>query len=353
MKKPLSFRLRLVGIFALCWLGVCGVLIGLTAVLAPRNLGSLLDPKARALHILVVAAGVGSAWWVLRLAMGRSRAICRQAAEISVANLSQRLPLTGSKDELDDLIAVCNEFLARLEKSYKQSSLVLANIAHELRTPLSALRAETELALRWAKSREEFHRVLASNIEELDRLTRMLSNLILFERSDRAGLGSRKLENITEMVRVAVEAVSALAAKRMIDVRMPLAEDIFSEVDPEQMWRLLLALLDNAIKFSHDYGQVEVTVQPNGQWALISVADSGLGVDPVDLPHIFEPFYRSSNPTNKRIHGAGLGLSFVRQIAEAHGARLEVKSQPGSGACFEVWLKRAPARSFAARQRIA
>jgi two-component sensor histidine kinase len=212
-------------------------------------------------------------------------------------------------------------------------------VSHELRTPLAALRGSSEIALRNAKSEEEYRAVLASNIEDLDRLARIVSDLLALARAE-AGhqLLMLRPENLTELVRDALESARPLAAEHGISIHFQADGEITADVDPEHVLRLLMNLLDNAIKYNRPNGRVEVKLVTNNGWAMISVADTGLGIQPADLPHIFDRSYRGRNERTGSAGGSGLGLSLAKWVATAHGGRIDAESQAGQGSTFRLWL---------------
>ncbi len=287
----------------------------------------------------VAVAGAASAWLVLRQALAPVRSISQAAQRITASNLPSALPLRGTGDELDQVAAAFNAIIAEMHIGSKRMWQYLSNISHELRTPLAALRAETEVALRWARTEQEYRQVLTSNIEELDRITKTVADMLQLARAEAGQVEfTRKPENLSEIARTAIGAMEALAAQHGITFQVYATEDVVAEVASEQVLRLLLILLDNAIKYSYASGVVRVTVKQRGEWALIAVADKGRGIAAEDLPHIFERFYRSQAGRTREVEGSGLGLSHADWIVRTHGGRIDVESKVGRGTRFNVWL---------------
>jgi len=289
--------------------------------------------------ILLMGGLVG--WLLASDALRPVAAITATARQITASNLNERLPLRGTRDELDRLSATLNEMIARLQDSFEQMSHFLSNVSHELRTPLAALRGSCEMAVRSAKSEEECRAVLADNIEELDRLAHTVSDLLALARAE-AGqtLLKRRTENLAELVRDAVESARVLATERGVSIDCQTDSETTLEFDPEHLLRLLINLLDNAIKYNQPNGRVEVQVKTVDNWAVVSIADTGRGIASEDLPHIFDRFYRGEGATSAG--GTGLGLSLARWVATEHGGRIEVNSQPGNGSTFRLWLPTKP-----------
>jgi signal transduction histidine kinase len=282
----------------------------------------------------------GMANWV---AVGRALAPLQQISEaasaISLPDLSGRLPVPGTNDEVDHLSAVLNTMISRLQNSVQQMQEFLPNVSHELGRTLTALYAETERALRWSSGEEDYREALSNQLQQLKLACNSISDLLMVAQSPSGGIQPvRQEESLSEMVRTAAEAMRAIAAEHNIEMVTAVEENLKAEVDAGHLWRLLLNLLDNAIKFNRPQGCVEVVLASHEDQAMISVRDTGCGIAPADLQHIFERSYRSPRAERSGVQGSGLGLSFVRAIAEAYGGRIEVESAPGEGSCFRLWL---------------
>jgi heavy metal sensor kinase len=287
---------------------------------------------------LVLLIGGAAGWWLAGRALEPVADITRTAARLSAFNLAERLPLTGTRDELDQLRSQFNQMIGRLHGSFEQMSQFLSNVSHELRTPLAALRGRSEVALRSASTVEEFREILAGNIEMHVRLAKTVSDMLVLARGE-AGQAvlEHRAENLTELVRDTVESMRALAEETGIALRFDGQESIIAEVDPTHTMRLIMNLLDNAIKYNRAEGRVTVTLQSEQDWARITVADTGHGIPPQDLPYVFERFYRASEG-NSGAGGSGLGLGLARWVAAAHGGRIDVHSTVDQGSVFDVWL---------------
>jgi len=288
--------------------------------------------------IALVFAGVAG-WWLAADALQPVAQITAGAQRISAVSLSQRLPLRGNADELDQLSSTLNAMMARLQLSFEQMDHFISNVAHELRTPLAALRGSCEIALRSAKSEKECRTVLASNIEELDRLAGTVSELLALARAEAGHIQlDRKAQPLLESVRDTVEAMRPLADERAITLRRNTPAEVVAEVDIQHVLRLLINLIDNAIKYNKPGGWVEVSLDEAEGEVLLSVADSGRGIAPGDVERIFDRFFRSWGQAGEDVGGAGLGLSMVRWVAAAHGGRIEVQSKVGEGSIFRCHL---------------
>ena len=263
------------------------------------------------------------------------------AQSITASNLSQRLPTRHKGDELDELAETFNAMFARLQESFRKMSEFAANVSHELRTPLQSMQGETELALVNQAPLHECRRVLESNLEEIDRLNRMIRNLLVLAQAD-AGEVKPRLEpmDLNELVRDLVDQMRVVASAREVRLRAFTSAPVPIMADGLRLRQMMLNLLDNALKYTPAGGWVEVRVDRRHGVARVQVSDSGVGILAEDLPHIFERFYRADKSRSRGggADGCGLGLPIVKWVAETHGGRVEVHSVPGAGSEFQVHL---------------
>ena len=291
---------------------------------------------------LVVVAGVGR--WMAGGALAPIARLARVAREIGVADLHRRVPLRGSGDELDELAGEFNGVLARLERAVGDMRQFSAAMAHEIRTPLAALRAELETSLSGARSAEApgtehpapvDHRI-ASQLEEVDKLTRLLGQLLTLARAE-AGELSVACEPVAldTLAQSVVDTLEPVADAKGVALACDFQDAIDVVGDRGWLERLLVNLVDNAIKFTPPGGRVTVQVGCDGQAAILAVRDTGVGIPPEWLPSIFDRFWVGPTRTEGQ-DGAGLGLSLVKWIAEAHAATIRVNSRAGAGTCFTV-----------------
>jgi heavy metal sensor kinase len=293
----------------------------------------------------VLLAALGGAW-MARRALRPVEALRVAAHRISLTQLDRRLPLQGSGDEIDRLASTFNQMFARLEDSVRQMKQFTASISHELRTPLTAMRGEAEVTLMRARSAEEYRRVLASQLEEFDKLTQMINRLLTLARAEAGEIPlSIQPVNFSELVTSLAQQVEPVAAWKNVTLRVKAEENIEVAGDEQWLERVVLNLLDNAIKFTPAGGRVEVAIGTEDQQATLEVSDTGTGIPADALPHIFEPFYRGSLADGTHAEGAGLGLSLTRWIVEQHHGKIQVKSRPGEGTCFTVWIPLAQSAS--------
>lgn len=289
------------------------------------------------LPFVLLAHGVNS-WLIAGKELQLLGRITDAARQINPLNLNGRFPVSGTGDELDQLSITLNATIARLQNSFQRMSEFLRNLSHEIRQPLTVMRAEAEQALRSDGSDENVRAMLSSQLEHVQLLARTVSDLMEMAQSE---AGEVKLdcqtEDLSEMVQAAIDGMRLKAAEQSIHVSGAVQQGVVGQFDAGQMWRLLLNLLDNAIKYNHPNGRIDVALNSHEGVAILSVSDTGTGITPEEQQHIFERGYRAPS-SRKSTSGTGLGLHFVNAIAKAHGGSVEVFSTPGQGTCLRVAL---------------
>jgi len=288
---------------------------------------------------LGVFAAAVMGWEMARRALRPMKQLADAARNIDIEQLQQRLPFRGAGDEVDELAQSFNETLSRLENSVGQMKQFTASISHELRTPLTILRGEAEVALLEAHSIEDYRHLLSSQLEEFDKLTRMINDLLVLAHAEAGEI--RWAEQVVDLSLLAAslaEQLEPVAASKEIELKTEIIPAVRVRGDASWLERVVLNLLDNAIKFTPQRGQVLLSVSSRDGQAELRVQDKGMGIPPDALPHVFERFYRAEPSRSKRIPGVGLGLALARWIVEKHRGRITVQSQPGEGASFTVTL---------------
>jgi heavy metal sensor kinase len=265
---------------------------------------------------------------------------------IEVTDLGRRLPVRGAGDELDEVAKAFNDTLGRLEHAVGDMKQFSTALAHELRTPLAALRGETELALMEARSPEEYRRSLGSQLEELDRLARLINQLLTLARAEAGEIPvARAPVDLAALAASVVQSIEPVSRARGIALTCGGAERALVAGDAGWLERLLINLLDNAIKFTAAGGEIVVAVTSGAHSVVLTVRDTGSGISAEALPHIFDRFYQSDPSRSSPAGGVGLGLSLVRWIVQRHGATIDVASAAGEGTTFTVrWAADAPRR---------
>jgi len=285
----------------------------------------------------VVLSAVGG-WLLARRALRPVDRMSQGALRISAEDLSRRLERRGTQDEIDRLADTLNAMLARLQAAFAEMQRFTADAAHELRTPLTALRGGIEVALRAERSPDEYRRVLASSIEEVDQLIRLAEDLLLLSRSTVGLSAARQPVDLEPLCLEALELGVRLAKGKGVNVSMGATAPVVVQGDSGALRRALLNLVDNAVKYTPAGGSVVISLERAGQSVALVVEDSGIGIDPADARRIFEPFVRLDAGRSRDTGGSGLGLAIARSIVLAHGGTLEVQSRPDGGSRFTIAL---------------
>jgi heavy metal sensor kinase len=288
---------------------------------------------------LGLAVAGGSGWFMAKRVLKPVQSIALAARRIEVSHLNQRIPLLGSGDEFDQLATTFNETFSRLENAVGEMKQFTASIAHELRTPLTALRGEAEIALLHSQSTEDFQRVLYSQLEEFQKLTRLIDQLLTLARAEAGEFRlQRAIVPIDPLLKYIVDALALLASEKGVSLVLESGPDIVVRGDKEWLERALLNLLDNAIKYTPAKGRVTIRTANESSGVKIEIEDTGEGIPSEALPRVFERFYRADPARDKAVEGVGLGLSLVKWIVEEHGGTIEAASHPGDGSRFTILL---------------
>ncbi len=292
--------------------------------------------------MVLIPLGVGLAAlggaMIARIALRPVDEMASTARRITAEDLSRRVEGRGSGDELDRLADTLNGMLARLEDAFGQTRRFAADAAHELRTPLTALRGGIEVALRMERTPEEYRRVLASSLEEVQRLIRLAEDLLLLSRSLAGPDGARGPVDLEPLVLEVFELGARLGQAAGVAVRVDATAPLTARGDGGALRRALLNLVENAVKYTPRGGKVEIALAGAAGVAEITVADTGIGIEPAEIERIFEPFHRLEAARAHDTGGAGLGLAIARSIVIAHGGTITVESTPGAGSRFTVRL---------------
>jgi heavy metal sensor kinase len=286
-----------------------------------------------------VLVAVAAGWLMTGRTLSPIKSITKAAQDIEVSNLNTRLPVVGTGDEIDQLAVTFNEAFSRLERAVGEMKQFTASIAHELRTPLAALRGQAELALMHSQSLDDCKRTLAGQIEEIDKLNHLIHQLLTLAQAESGELRmARERVDVTAMLRDAVDTFSLVAAEQRVSLEIDCAPDLTLTGDRQWLERAIFNLLDNAIKYTPAGGHVNVYGRREGDKLALEVLDDGRGISREALPHIFERFYRADPSRSKDILGVGLGLSLVKLIVDQHRGSIKVESQSGRATRFRILL---------------
>ena len=276
-------------------------------------------------------------WFSAGAALGALQSVRKAASEITGSNLGVQIPKRGADDELDSLIESFNEMSRRLKASFDQMRQFSTDVSHELRTPLTAIQGQLEVALFTANHKEQLQEAIENALQDVERLSNLVRALLLLSQSESGQIPMNK--NVVDLGAVMKDLVDQFqipAEAHEITITQMHETNVLCEVDRTQIERVITNLLSNALKYTAPGGWVKAGVQRTDFYVRLIVEDSGIGIPPDHLPHIFDRFYRVPDPNPEK--GLGLGLSFVAAIVKAHGGEIRVHSKPGQGSRFEVTL---------------
>ncbi len=295
--------------------------------------------------LLLLAAVAGH--MISRNALAPVAAIAAAAREINDRNLSRRLPVADTRDELSDLSETLNLMLARIDGAFSSVRAFTANASHEMRTPLALIRTRVEIALCFPRTAEQYRASLIEVQGSAEHMTATLDSLLRLARAD-AGVEVLQLKpvDLNELLHHVSHEWKGTAQRLKLTLTTHLCDEpVWIAGDATALRRLLHILIDNAFRYTSAEGTVHLWLTSSRNTAVLSVADTGSGISAKDLPHIFERFYRSEQSGTPSRHGerrtgTGLGLSLAQWIAEQHGAKLSVESAPACGSTFGFTISR-------------
>ena len=291
------------------------------------------------LPVLIVLASLAG-YWLSGRGLAPVSEIIRTARGIGVQNLSSRLKVPRSHDELRLLTDTLNEMLARIESSVQRITQFTADASHDLRTPLALIRSSSELALLRSRTEEDYRETLAGILATADETTGLIEQLLMLARAD-AGAANLRFERVdlASSLRKTAEEAETLAAAKKIRVWQELPHSpVWITADTAAIERLFRILLENAVKYTPGGGEIGVRFQNGDGAAHVEVRDTGIGISPKDLPHIFERFYRADEARSRETGGSGLGLAIAQWVVELHRGTIHVESALGEGSLFCISL---------------
>jgi heavy metal sensor kinase len=285
-----------------------------------------------------LSATVAVGYYLAKKALKPVDQLRKAAVKISSSNLDERIDIGNRRDELGRLARTFNDMISRLKDAFQRINQFSTDVSHELKTPLTILKGETEVALRKDRETEDYRKLLRSNLEEIDRMSKIIDDLLLLSKADtkRAGLTVADVDLRDLVVDVCMD-MKIFAENKEIALLVNDLEDVKVRGDALKLRRMLSNIIENGIKYTQNGGRVEVSSAMNDGYVWIDVRDNGAGINDEDIKYIFDRFYRADR-SRHRASGSGLGLSISKWIAEAHNGAIEVKSRPTEGSLFRVKL---------------
>ncbi|MCL5074667.1 MAG: ATP-binding protein [Chloroflexi bacterium] len=322
----------------------------ITALVQVATSTAVYEEALDRLLVIVVGGGIGAlvlagltGWALAGKALEPISDITETARAIALSQgFSRRLEEKGSRDEVGLLSVTFNEMLASLESAYAAQRRFVADASHELRAPLTTIRGNLDLLKRVGQMPpEEQARAIDDARQEVERLSRLVSDLLSIAQAD----AGQRLDVQPVELDVLVMDVHRQALSMTSDVQISISdlEPIMVSGDRDRLRQLLLIFVDNALRYTPAGGRVSISLSRQGDWAVLGVQDTGIGIEEEDLPHIFDRFYRADRARARDPGGSGLGLSIARWIVEEHGGEIDVWSKPGQGSTFTARLPALPA----------
>jgi heavy metal sensor kinase/RND family efflux transporter MFP subunit len=313
------------------------------------EVGGPENEMVTALHHLLATLAIGfpvliglsilGGYSLLGRALNPVNDIVSAAERITFKNLSRRLPVPRTGDEFERISEALNRMIQRLEEAFQIANRFSADASHELRTPLTIIRGELEAFAENPALTPELAERAADILEEVDQLARIVEGLLLVSRLE-AGEAQMKLEavDLGDMAESIAGQMELLSEEKRLTVRREIEREVVVEGDRVRLKQVVVNLLDNAIKYTPEGGTIWLKVRSSENRAVLEIADTGIGIDPAALPHIFDRFYRSAEAKAGRVDGTGLGLAIVHSIMEAHGGGVSAGSRENQGSVFRVEL---------------
>jgi heavy metal sensor kinase len=319
--------------------------LGVSTARIEEALDRLLDLLALLLPVLVVCAA-GGGYWLVSWALRPVDRLSQTAEQMSLQNLSLRLPVVPSGDALERLSISFNTMLGRLRDSVQTSRRFLADASHELRTPLTVIKGELQELTRESHLAEgDLHERIGSVLEEVARLEHLVSGLLVLSRLDAGETQGAWVDvDLAELALNTAEHMQLMAEDRGVEIDVSELQKTVIRGDRARLKQIVVNLLDNAIRFTLRGGTVSLRTAADNAASVLEVADTGIGIPPTAIPQVFDRFFRVDQGRSREDGGAGLGLAIVKSICLAHGAEIEVRSRPEYGSCFRVTF---PKRSLA------
>jgi heavy metal sensor kinase len=305
---------------------------------ADRELADILGVLLIAGPVMVLASGA-LAYTLARQALAPMDALRRSTDAITADRLDRRLPVLNPHDELGRLSRTINAMIGRLEKAFAEVRRFTADASHELRTPVTLIRMEAEVGFNNPPGPEGCQQLLGNILEECGHITHLTDQLLTLAREDaKAGGPAAEPLDLSRLVGEVAESLRPMAEFKGLHMQVAGDRPVWVVGNPARLRQVFLNIIDNALKYTPDGGRVDVEVRAEGNKAVAAVRDSGIGIPPEHLPHVFDRFYRVDKARSRSEGGTGLGLSIAQSIIAAHGGQIELASTPGRGTRCTVTL---------------
>ncbi len=304
------------------------------------SIQTTLDTMKVALFILfpltVLLTGIMGAF-LAKMTLRPVENMIKTIHEITVENMKLKLTVPGTRDEIEKLAETFNDMLARLDHAFTAHKRLFEDLSHDLKTPLTVIKGEFEVMLKKKRSAEEYESVLRSSLEEVDKIIGLAENMLILASFEAQNIiPDRKELDLNLLIQGIVNSMRKAAEEKRIEISLSYDFGMTIKADERQIKQLFINLLDNAIKYTPESGKISIDARKDNTGVSIKIKDTGLGIAEYQIEHIFDRFYRVEKSRTKQ--GFGLGLSIVKSVVDAHNGRIEVKSSPGIGTTFSIFL---------------
>ena len=255
---------------------------------------------------------------------------------ISSKNLGVRITVIKSRDEIGELTQSFNDLLDRLDKAFIRERQFIGDVAHEMKTPITTLKSGFEVVLQNERTNEEYKKQIQDSIIDIDRISNTLKNILELAWTEMPHENTRNIFNMSELMEDIYEIAQKLSVKKKIKVTRSIIRNINIKGFHDRLGRAILNIIDNAVKYTPSHGSIHISLEKEKDFAIISIKDTGLGIEKSELDKIFDRFYRGSK-TNK-IFGAGLGLAIAKATVDLHKGKIKVVSRLNKGSVFFIFL---------------
>lgn len=303
-----------------------------------KTINDLLEQLMFGVPLVLLFAGLGG-YFLANRALKPVDNITSTAQSITLQDLSKRIGYQGAMDEVGRLAQTFDQMLTRLQQSFERERRFTSDAAHELRTPLTVLKGQIDVTLSRARSSAEYESKLRELALQVDRLIRLSNALLFFSRSDQKQISFKSVSvNLSELLSVLIEQFRPLAKEKNINLSAQVENGHFVTGDNDHLIRLFMNLLENAIKYTPANGEIQLSAEREAKQVLVKIHNSGDGISPEHLPHLFERFYRVDEARSRETGGSGLGLAIANEIVRLHGGGMDVQSEMGTGVTVSVRL---------------
>ncbi len=336
--KSLSLKWKIVGVSTLLILLTFPITSCLFYCIDNSNSGSIFSLGSLIL-LVSISVLIYLGYILIALLLRPLEQITNALDEINANNLSTRIELENDSKDVIQLVTSINTMIQRIENSFKQIQQFTSDASHELRTPLAILMGELEIGLHTSKSKQDFQEVILSALDEVIRLSKVVSSLLELSKAESGKLLLQfENTNISDLLLDLLEDAEILSEAKKINLHHSVERSVYAEVDSSKIHQALLNIIENSIKYTQEEGAVSIVLDSDSQFVIIEVKDNGIGMTEEELPFIFDRFYRADVSRSTAIQGTGIGLAIVKWILEGHDAITTVKSKPNEGTTFLIKL---------------